>query len=76
MTFLGSNDPITCTGTYIKLNITIIHYTFTVIYHKIDCLLETFCYTPLGSLKPFDPNSFIRIALVITCTGLKYTKKC
>ena len=36
MTFLGSNDPITCTGTYIKLNITIIHYTFTVIYHKID----------------------------------------
>ena len=36
MTFLGSNDPITCTGTYIKPNITIIHQTFTVIYQKID----------------------------------------
>ena len=30
-----SNDPITCTGNYIKPNITIIHQKFTVIYQKI-----------------------------------------
>ena len=70
MTFRDSNDPITCIGTYIKLNITIIHSTFTVIYHKIDCLLEILCYVSLGSLKPFVPNSSMGIALVIACTGL------
>ena len=36
MTLRGSNDPITCNGTHNKPNITLIPYTFTVIYYKID----------------------------------------
>ena len=69
MTFLGSNDPITCIGTYIKPNITIIHYIFTVI--SIYIKLEAVRYTEM-SVCPISPGLFA----TLRCADVQFPLDC